>query len=57
MTEMLTDERRYGNSEIKEWNDKNFKSRSRETVKGILKFNIGRQYWKTSGILKSGLLK
>ena len=33
MTGVLTDERRYGNSETKEWNNKNFKRRSRETGK------------------------
>ena len=33
MTRMLTDERRYGKLETKEWNDKNFKRRSRETNK------------------------
>ena len=29
MTGILTDERRYGNSNTKEWNDKNFKRRSK----------------------------
>ena len=33
MTRILSDERRYGNSKTKEWNDTNFKRRSRETVK------------------------
>ena len=33
MTGILTDERRDGNSETKEWNDKNFKRRSTETGK------------------------
>ena len=33
MTGVLINQRRYGNSETKEWNDTNFKRRSRETGK------------------------
>ena len=33
MTGVLTDERRYGNSETKEWNYRNFERRSRGTSK------------------------
>ena len=43
MTGMLTDERRYENSDTKEWNDKNFKRRSRETAEmKIGNFTVGK---------------